>query len=159
ELLSKRFGDSNLLQQEHLSALSSLPCCYSSNDSKGLRKITDMAVLNFQALSTLGVEESVLGPTLFVSLSRALPRDLLMRFHRERSSADDTSFSDSGIHLLKFLKDEVNLLERCSSYLQAGAANASSRLERQPHRKSNNRPHKPVHMLQASSKSLCCFLC
>ncbi|XP_037506439.1 uncharacterized protein LOC119382671 [Rhipicephalus sanguineus] len=123
-MLQKRFGDKTRLEQEYFAKLRMLTPVRSTNDTKALRNLYDYVLVNIRGLETLGVHKSSFSSMLCDILLRALPRDIVVQYHRScavqvacDSRSDATPVGLDG--LLNFLGIELESLEK-SDFNDAG---------------------------------------
>ncbi|XP_037521048.1 uncharacterized protein LOC119397701 [Rhipicephalus sanguineus] len=129
-LLSRRFGDTRHIVQEHLAQLRSLPSVRSSGDVRGLRKLLDHVHCHVRGLKGLNVGAATYSTMMTDILLKALPSDIVVSYYKETATtpsprsptreaeAGDASTSSSVStdgeleQLLTFLLIEVESRER-----------------------------------------------
>lgn len=130
EILSRRFGDTRRIVQEHLGQLRSLPSVVSSNDIGGLRRLLDHVQCHVRGLAALKISSATYSAMMTDILLRSLPSDIVLAYHRqmahtlqssstsgEASSVDGTTSSSTSFDgeidaLLAHLQIEVECRER-----------------------------------------------
>ncbi|KAK8761562.1 hypothetical protein V5799_027169, partial [Amblyomma americanum] len=108
ELLKKRFGNEELLIQEHMKKLIDIQPVRSSDDVRGLRRLYDTLAAHIKGLETLGQKHDSYSSLLMPIVQRALPTDILLDYSRqcliattsssdedEESTTDDASESSN----------------------------------------------------------------
>lgn len=90
-MLQQRFGDKQRIEQQHLTALRQLRGVKSADDIRGMRKLYDTTQLNVRCLVALGVSTSTFSAMLCNILLEALPYEMALEYHRERSRNSSTS--------------------------------------------------------------------
>lgn len=93
-ILTQRFGDRRRIEQDHLAKLRSLPPVASANDTRGLRRIYDHVQTNIRGLRGLGVGSSTYCTMMSDILLRALPKEIVLDYHRRQSG--NTAYRASG---------------------------------------------------------------
>ncbi|KAK8775723.1 hypothetical protein V5799_030934 [Amblyomma americanum] len=93
ELLKKRFGNEELLIQEHMKKLIDIQPVRSSDDVRGLRRLYDTLAAHIKGLETLGQRHDSYSSLLMPIVQRALPTDILLDYSRQCLIAT-TSSSD-----------------------------------------------------------------
>ncbi|KAK8772730.1 hypothetical protein V5799_024027 [Amblyomma americanum] len=95
ELHKKRFGNEQLLSQEHMKKLIDVQPVRSSDDVRGLRRLYDTLAAHIKGLETLGQKHDSYSSLLMPIVQRALPTDILLDYIRQCFIAT-TSSSDEG---------------------------------------------------------------
>ncbi|XP_042147986.1 uncharacterized protein LOC121046466 [Ixodes scapularis] len=93
-ILTQRFGDRRRIEQDHLAKLRSLPPVASAKDTRGLRRIYDHVQTNIRGLRGLGVGSSTYCTMMSDILLRALPKEIVLDYHRWQSG--NTAYRASG---------------------------------------------------------------
>ncbi|KAK8774839.1 hypothetical protein V5799_010628, partial [Amblyomma americanum] len=98
QLLRKRFGNEELLAQEHLKSLIDLKPVRSSDDVRGLRRLYDTLAAHIRGLEVLGRKLDTFSSMLLPIAQRAMPQDILLDFNRsgETSNAQVRVLCDGG---------------------------------------------------------------
>ncbi|XP_077508445.1 uncharacterized protein LOC144119775 [Amblyomma americanum] len=90
QILQRRFGDKGRIEQEHLTKLRMLPSVSSSGDVRGLRRLYDHVQAHICGLAGLGVTTHAYSAMLCDIVLTALPRDMVVEFHRLTGRATKT---------------------------------------------------------------------
>ncbi|XP_077552513.1 uncharacterized protein LOC144166952 [Haemaphysalis longicornis] len=100
QLLKKRFGNEELLIQEHFKKLIDLKPVRSSEDVRGLRRLHDTLAAHIRGLETLGRKLETFSSMLLPIAQRALPEDLLLDYSRKRvlDTSNDDHYSRQTPH-------------------------------------------------------------
>ncbi|XP_077534685.1 uncharacterized protein LOC144146623 [Haemaphysalis longicornis] len=100
QLLKKRFGNEELLIQEHFKKLIDLKPVRSSEDVRGLRRLHDTLAAHIRGLETLGRKLETFSSMLLPIAQRALPGDLLLDYSRKRvlDTSNDGHYSRQTPH-------------------------------------------------------------
>ncbi|XP_077528119.1 uncharacterized protein LOC144139709 [Haemaphysalis longicornis] len=100
QLLKKRFGNEELLIQEHFKKLIDLKPVRSSEDVRGLRRLHDTLAAHIRGLETLGRKLETFSSMLLPIAQRALPGDLLLDYSRKRvlETSNDGHYSRQTTH-------------------------------------------------------------
>ncbi|KAM7280957.1 uncharacterized protein ISCGN_005922 [Ixodes scapularis] len=166
EVLNRRFGDKKRLEQEYFSSLRLISPVKSANDTSGLRTMFDQVQINIRGLQTLGVNKSSFSSMLWDILMRALPRDIVVNYHRTAhlsaatampgpSSQPDRSELDP---LLNFLASEVESREKSEFKITKTKNTKTTRYEDNRARRESSRPTSLVLYNRPSPhKTRCCF--
>ncbi|XP_042148992.1 uncharacterized protein LOC121837441 [Ixodes scapularis] len=166
EILNRRFGDKKRLEQEYFSSLRLISPVKSANDTSGLRTMFDQVQINIRGLQTLGVNKSSFSSMLCDILMRALPRDIVVNYHRTAhlsaatampgpSSQPDRSELD---RLLDFLAIEVESREKSEFKITETKNTKTTRYEDNIARRESSRPTSSVLYNRPSPhKTRCCF--
>lgn len=85
ELLRKRFGNKSQTEQVHPNTLRTAHHVRSSEDVVGLRKLYECVHTNIRGLTSLGVLSTSYLSMMCDILSKAMPSDLVVAYHRHRS--------------------------------------------------------------------------
>lgn len=96
EILQKRFADQTRIAQDHLRALIDIRAVSSSSDVAQLRKLYDEVQIHCRSLNALGTSPETYCVMLREILLRALPRDMVLRYHRH-SKTSSTALSSTGV--------------------------------------------------------------
>lgn len=91
EILSRRFGDTRRIVQEHLAQLRVLPSVVSSNDVGGLRRLLDHVQCHVRGLAALKVSSATYSTMMTDVLLRALPSDIVVAYHRQVAHSSQRS--------------------------------------------------------------------
>ncbi|XP_077553627.1 uncharacterized protein LOC144168541 [Haemaphysalis longicornis] len=136
EILKRRFGNKEKIEQEHLAQLRTLPSVASSEDVRGLRRLYDHVQAHIRGLKGLGMSMSSYSAMLSGVLLSELPKEMVVDFHRElsrtniaepptlqsppESAASSASGADSRLsEILDFLLVEIESRERCTEGARA----------------------------------------
>ena len=79
-ILTERFGNQELAIQEHLAALDSIKTARDLGNITQIRSVFDQLHAHVRSLQNLGVDVQLFGYTLYRTLLRIMPRELLMEF-------------------------------------------------------------------------------
>ncbi|KAG0432653.1 hypothetical protein HPB47_020633 [Ixodes persulcatus] len=121
ELLSDRFGRTDVLIQERLSQLLDLPAVRHSSEVSELRRLYDHLQRNMAALTALGVKSDINGAMLCSALLRMLPGEFIIDYHKCRRPTDKENDGIKIESLERFLKLEVESREEAQQVRQRAA--------------------------------------
>ncbi|XP_077523492.1 uncharacterized protein LOC144134453 [Amblyomma americanum] len=88
-ILSKRFGDTRQIIQEHLAQLRSLPSVTSSDDVRGLRKLVDHVQCHVRGLNGLKVSSTTYSAMMVDILLKALPADIVVGYYKRLANTPE----------------------------------------------------------------------
>ncbi|KAK8761297.1 hypothetical protein V5799_027436 [Amblyomma americanum] len=184
QLLRKRFGNEELLVQEHLKSLIDLKPVRSSEDVRGLRRLYDTLAAHIRGLEALGRKLDTFSSMLLPIAQRAMPRDILLDFNRRcvadtdrLASEQQGSVSDASSHttdetgkgtvssfskLLSFLRVEVESRENLAALQGMDLCRQPKEGTKESHkqlRKTHDKHVRSAAMLHQSSSPLTCFFC
>ena len=111
EILKKRFGNKQLIINQHMEQLLSLSGVSSQHDVKGLRHLFDVIESNVRSLQSLDVRAESYGSLLSSVLMNKLPVELRLIASRKFGDTDSWDFSA----LLKVIEEELQARERSSA--------------------------------------------
>ncbi|XP_037521402.1 uncharacterized protein LOC119398643 [Rhipicephalus sanguineus] len=94
ELLKGRFGNNELLMQEHMRSLLDIKPVRSSDDVRSLRRLYDTLAAHICGLESLGRKLHTYGAMLLPVVQRAIPRDILLDFGRKCATDANSTFDD-----------------------------------------------------------------
>lgn len=83
QLLKQRFGNEELLMQEHMNKLIDIQPVRASDDVRGLRRLYDTVSAHIMGLETLGRKLGTFACMWLPILQRAIPGDILLDFSRK----------------------------------------------------------------------------
>ncbi|KAL1476171.1 hypothetical protein MTO96_036706 [Rhipicephalus appendiculatus] len=83
QFLKKRFGNEELLIQEHMKKLIDIPPARTSDDVRRLRRLDDTVSAHVRGLETLGRKLDSFSSMLLPIVQRAMPREILLDFSRK----------------------------------------------------------------------------
>ncbi|XP_037504566.2 uncharacterized protein LOC119379345 [Rhipicephalus sanguineus] len=83
QLLRKRFGNEELLIQEHMKKLIDVTRVRASDDVRGLRRLYDTVSARIRGLETLGRKLDSFSSMLLPIVQRAMPKEILLDFSRK----------------------------------------------------------------------------
>lgn len=95
EILKKRFGDEQIIVQDHLQGLLDLKPVSSSADVHQLRKLYDKVQVHIRSLKALGTNSTTYCTMLREILLRVLPTDMVLRFHEARKASSSAAASSN----------------------------------------------------------------
>ncbi|KAK8770215.1 hypothetical protein V5799_010963 [Amblyomma americanum] len=121
ELLKKRFGNEQLLIQEHMKKLIDVQPVRSSGDACGLRRLYNTLAAHIKGLETLGQKHDSYSSLLMPIVQRALTTEILLDYSRQCFIAT-TSSSDEG------KESTTNDASESSNETKKGTATSFSRL-------------------------------
>ena len=108
EILKLRFGNKQLIINQHMEQLLSVEGVTSQRDVKGLRHLYDVIESNVRSLRSLGVSADSYGSLLSSVLMNKLPPELRLIVTRKFGGTDSLDFSV----LLKVIEEEVQVREQ-----------------------------------------------
>lgn len=111
EILRKRFGNKQLIINQHMEHLLNIDGVSSQHDVKGLRHLYDAIESNVRSLQSLDVRAESYGPLLSSVLMNKLPLELRLIASRKFGDTDSWDFSA----LLKVIEEELQVRERSSA--------------------------------------------
>ncbi|KAH7940098.1 hypothetical protein HPB52_021847 [Rhipicephalus sanguineus] len=176
ELLKGRFGNNELLMQEHMRSLLDIKPVRSSDDVRSLRRLYDTLAAHICGLESLGRK--------LHTYTRAMPRDILLDFGRKCATDANSTFDDQRSSstegsepttpegdrgtvntfnkLLSFLKVEVESRENLAALQSLDLKQPSREIPSQK-QKSNSRMHgttaQSSAMLHQNVTPQECFFC
>ncbi|KAK8778504.1 hypothetical protein V5799_020155 [Amblyomma americanum] len=184
ELLKKRFGNEELLIEEHMKKLIDIQPVRSSDDVRRLRCLYDTLAAHIKGLETLGQKHDSYSSLLMPIVQRALPTDILLDYSRqcliattsssdedEESTTDDASESSnetkkgtvtSFSRLIAFLRVEVESRENLAALRNMDitkSANDSRKEKTKPPSKKMNKPFSTAAALHQNITKEGCFFC
>lgn len=184
ELLKGRFGNNELLMQEHMRSLLDIKPVRSSDDVRSLRRLYDTLAAHICGLESLGRKLHTYGAMLLPVVQRAMPRDILLDFGRKCATDANSTFDDQRSSstegpepttpegdrgtvntlnkLLSFLKVEVESRENLAALQSLDLKQPSREIPSQK-QKSNSRMHgttaQSSAMLHQNVTPQDCFFC
>ncbi|XP_077550601.1 uncharacterized protein LOC144163738 [Haemaphysalis longicornis] len=185
QLLKKRFGNEELLIQEHFKKLIDLKPVRSSEDVRGLRRLHDTLAAHIRGLEALGRKLETFSSMLLPIAQRALPGDLLLDYSRKRvlDTSNDGHYSRQTPHtegvpetttdsqkgtvtsfcrLLDFLRVEVESRENLAALRRMDVRQEVKHEQKDRQKQPEQRPHKhafSISTLTQSARQECCFFC
>ncbi|KRZ15249.1 hypothetical protein T11_16503 [Trichinella zimbabwensis] len=105
-ILNEKFGDPQLLIEEHLKSLQNLPVITNQWDSKRLEKFVNDMEINIRGLETLKTPPVVYQAVLMPLILSRLPREISVEWKRQNPNRQKDMYE-----LLLFLKTEVKSRE------------------------------------------------
>eukprot|EP00731_Ephydatia_muelleri_P014947 Em0008g667a len=112
EILTKRFGNKQVIISKHMDALMNLETVNSDRNLKDLRRIYDLTETHVRSLKSLGIESASYGALLSPVILAKLPPDL--RLIVSRKVSDSNLDMDT---LLSTFEEELTARERANSQL------------------------------------------
>ena len=108
EILTKRYGNKQLIINKHMEQLLSTEAVTSQHDVRGLRHLYDLVESNVRSLKSLEVQPESYGSLLSSVLMNKLPAELRLIASRKFADQDSWKFSE----LLTVIEEEVKARER-----------------------------------------------
>ncbi|KRZ98102.1 hypothetical protein T08_16093 [Trichinella sp. T8] len=148
-ILNEKFGDPQLLIEEHLKNLQNLPVITNQWDSKRLEKLVNDMEINIRGLETLNTPPVVYQAVLIPLILSRLPREISVEWKRQNPNRQKEMYE-----LLSFLKTELKSREvltfpgRERKFVSPFSSN----------RKTVRRGHYTTAALQATVRKAC-FIC
>ncbi|KRX49553.1 hypothetical protein T05_8139 [Trichinella murrelli] len=105
-ILNEKFGDPQLLIEEHLKNLQNLPVITNQWDSKRLEKLVNDMEINIRGLETLNTPPVVYQAVLMPLILSRLPREISVEWKRQNPNRQKEMYE-----LLSFLKTELKSRE------------------------------------------------
>ncbi|GIX71316.1 uncharacterized protein CEXT_317981 [Caerostris extrusa] len=90
DILTDRFGKTDILISTHMNVLLSLEPVRNSSDVSTLRKLYDKITIQIRCLESLKVDINSYGNLLLPILYKCIPNDLVLRFNRQNSESEAT---------------------------------------------------------------------
>ncbi|XP_037528988.1 uncharacterized protein LOC119406321 [Rhipicephalus sanguineus] len=136
DLLQKRFGDKTRQEQEYFARLRQLTPVRAYGDTRSLRQLYDHVIVNIRGLESLGVQRSSFSSMLCDVILRALPRDVVVLYHRTcAAQAENDAADNAGLDgLLKLLSVELESLEKSDYKDSSGRDSGAQHVATQPAR-------------------------
>lgn len=122
DLLQKRFGNTELLINEHVDSLLDLAPVLSMDNVNGLRSLHEAVTVRVRNLESLGVQMNQYAITVHRGILRKIPPELELEYYRGpgKDSATDTLTT-----LLSFLQKEIE----CVNESDASPTTAGDQVE------------------------------
>lgn len=181
DILQRRYGDKERIQQDHLGKLRALPRVSSSADVRGLRRLFDHIQMHIRGLRGLGVCASTYSAMLCDIILSSLPQDMIVEFHRQTSraskpneSTDQSEGRESSSpsvmaaggdgklsEILDFLLVETESRERCMDMARSPMESSKQKQTRQENYDRCQPPRRPsAAVLHTRSERVRrCFFC
>ena len=121
EILTERFGNTQVLIRAYTDALAQLPVVHDVEDVSTLRVMYDKIQVCVRNLSDLGVATDSYGSLLISIVFDRMPEEL--RLYISRQFKDDEWALDQ---LLKMFKEELTARERCKAVTSSSRSNPTS---------------------------------
>ncbi|XP_049518907.1 uncharacterized protein LOC125943556 [Dermacentor silvarum] len=159
EILKERFGNAKIIEAKYLENLRTLTPVSSSTHVTGLRNLYDLVQANIRGLRGLGVPASSYAAMLGEVLTKAIPQDVMVNYHRHRSlkANDDRNLRPTAEEdledLLQYFRVEVDCRERTAHGLLEG----SSRQYLLPGSGRRQTPPSSAAVLKNSATETCVF--
>ncbi|GFR22320.1 uncharacterized protein TNCT_715371 [Trichonephila clavata] len=147
ELLKKRFGNKEVIINNHMNKLLNLLPVYKSNDIPKLKKLHSEIEVNVRSLSALGLEPKSYSSMLIAVVLKIIPTEFTLEYNRRNV---DKKFSPDINDFLEFFQAEIESRER--TYLMKPEFDATSLYTNSKKNKS-----KPLNKVQGRT-STCEFM-
>ena len=122
ELLTKRFGNRQIIISRHIECLMALSKVTKENDLRGMRQLYDRTESAVRSLKGIGISTESYGTLLTPIIMSKIPPE--MRLLVSRKLTDEWDLKGT----LKILGEEISLREKCT-YAPIDAANGSSGIQ------------------------------